>query len=478
MHSKIFHYLFIIIFSGFTLSSCVDNTNGEGSGISEVQTYLTTPDEAFKFSKVDYLLSPSRENENKLILIDTNEKYQEMSGFGYNLTGGSAMHIYNLPREKRALLLEELFGLKDDDIGISYLRISLGASDLDETIFSYDDLSEGDDDFELKHFSIEKDKKYLIPLLKEILDVNSNIQLMATPWSPPTWMKTNEETKGGQLKPNCYQVYAEYFAKYIEAMRNEGINISAISVQNEPLHPGNNPSMYMTPEEQLVFIRDHLGPIFNSQNISTKILLYDHNADRIDYPMTILDDPIARQYVEGSAFHLYGGDISELSKVHEAYPDKNIYFTEQWVGAPGNFSEDVQWHVKNLIIGATRNWSKNVLEWNLAADSALEPHTDGGCSRCLGALTIDGDKIKRNSSYFIIAHASKFVRPGAVRIASNSSMELPNVAFSYENNIILIVLNNTSSDQQFNIQIDQHKFSSQLPALSVATYNWPNLNSL
>ena len=182
--------------------------------------------------------------------------------------------------------------------------------------------------------------------------------------------------------------------------------------------------------------------------------------------------------MDGSAFHLYGGDISELSIVHDAYPDKNIYFTEQWVGAPGNFAEDVQWHMKNLIIGASRNWSKNVLEWNLAANAALEPHTDGGCSRCLGALTIEGEEIKRNSAYYIIAHASKFVRPGAIRIASNSNQDLPNVAFLNDNSVVLIVLNNTQKDQEFNIQIEQHKFSSKLPAGAVATYNWSNLISL
>ena len=285
MFSRIFYILFIIIFFGIALSSCVDNTDAKESESFEILTYLTTPDEIFKFSPIEDMVSKSKKNDNNLILINTSEKYQEMAGFGYNLTGGSAMHIYNLPNEKRANLLQELFGLTDDHIGISYLRISIGASDLDEKVFSYDDLPKGEVDFELKKFSIEEDKNYLIPLLKEIIAINSEMQLMASPWSPPTWMKTNEETKGGSLKPECYQVFAQYFVKYIQAMKNESINIGSISIQNEPLHPGNNPSMYMTPEEQLVFIRDHLGPEFANQNISSKILLYDHNADHIEYPM-------------------------------------------------------------------------------------------------------------------------------------------------------------------------------------------------
>ncbi|MCK7556613.1 hypothetical protein MKQ70_16940 [Chitinophaga sedimenti] len=259
--------------------------------------------------------------------------------------------------------------------------------------------------------------------------MNPQLKILGSPWSAPTWMKTNNAFKGGSLKPEYYSVYAQYFVKYIQAMKAEGIAIDAITIQNEPLHGGNVPSMVMQPAEQADFIKNHLGPAFRAANITTKIILYDHNADRPDYPLAILADAQAAQYVDGSAFHLYGGPITALTQVHDAYPNKHVYFTEQWVGGPGNFGDDLRWHVSTLIIGATRNWSRNVLEWNLAADPDYKPHTDGGCTSCLGALTIANGGFVRNVAYYIIAHAAKFVRPGSVRVASNIEGGLENVAF-------------------------------------------------
>ena len=202
-------------------------------------------------------------------------------------------------------------------------------------------------------------------------------------------------------------------------MKAEGIRIDAITVQNEPLHPGNNPSLLMQAPEQAEFIKNHLGPAFKQAGLDTKIIIYDHNCDRPDYPISILNDAEARKYVDGTAFHLYAGKIDAMSTVHEAHPEKNLYFTEQWIGAPGNLRGDLAWHTRELTIGATRNWSRTVLEWNLAADPRYQPHTPGGCSSCLGAVTIDGDTVTRNPAYYIVAHASKFVRPGSVRIATN-----------------------------------------------------------
>jgi len=373
----------------------------------------------------------------------------------------------------RAALLKELFATSENDIGVSYLRISIGASDLDDHVFSYDDLPAGQTDPNLKKFTLNEDSKYLIPVLKEILKIAPKIKLLGSPWSPPTWMKTNDSSKGGSLKPEFYDAYAKYFVKYIQGMRSEGIRIDAITVQNEPLHPGNNPSMLMLAADQAIFIKDHLGPAFKAAHIDTKIIIYDHNADRPDYPISILNDPNAKKYIDGSAFHLYGGPIEALSKVHEAHPDKNIYFTEQWVGAPGNFPVELNWHVKNLVIGATRNWARTVLEWNLASDPNQNPHTPGGCDRCLGAVTIDGNKVTRNPAYYIIAHASKFVRPGSVRISSNLPENLPNVAFKTPGGKkVVIVLNDSKSAQTFNISYNHKIATSSLEAGAVATYIW------
>lgn len=224
--------------------------------------------------------------------------------------------------------------------------------------------------------------------------------------------------------------------------------------------------------DQANFIKNHLGPAFKAANINTKIIIYDHNADRPDYPLEILNDPEAKKYVEGSAFHLYGGSISALSTVYEAHPDKGIYFTEQWIGGPGNFRGDLGWHVENLIVGASRNWSKTVLEWNLAADPQYRPYTDGGCNTCMGALTIS-NSVTRNTAYYIIAHASKFVRPGSVRIISNYITDLPNVAFKNpEGKKVLVVMNKNTTTKTFNIKFEGKLISTTLNGGAVGTYIW------
>lgn len=438
--------------------------------------YLTQPDKSILIQKQETGFEKTTQTSLPTIQIDPTKTYQIMDGFGFSLTGGSAFHINNMTEEKRRELLNELFRFDENNIGISYLRISLGASDLDAEVFSYNNLPAGKTDVKLNHFSLDPDRKHLIPVLKEILAINPELKIMASPWSPPTWMKTNNSSVGGSLKPEYYPSYANYFVKYIQEMKKEGITIDAITVQNEPLHPGNNPSLLMLAKDQAVFVRDHLGPAFETAGISTKIIIYDHNADRPDYPISILNDQQARKYIDGSAFHLYGGVIENLSEVHKAHPDKNLYFTEQWIGEPGDLPNDFLWHTENLIIGASRNWCKTVLEWNLAANSEEEPHTPGGCNRCLGAITIDGDQVTRNPAYYIIGQASKFVRPGSVRIDSNVLPGLPNVAFKApDNSVILIVLNTSGSEKNFAIQIGDELFSAKLANGAGGTFIIPNI---
>ena len=227
----------------------------------------------------------------------------------------------------------------------------------------------------------------------------------------------------------------------------------------------------MLAADQARFVKEHLGPAFKASNLRTKIIIYDHNADRPDYPISILNDPEAKKYIDGSAFHLYGGTIEALSLVQKAHPDKSFYFTEQWVGAPGNFRDNFGWHTKNLMIGAPRNWCRTVLEWNLAADPKQNPHTPGGCDKCLGAITIDGNVITRNPAYYIIAQASKFVRPGSVRIASATT--LPNVAYKTpQGKIVVIVLNDNKEARTFDIRYKGRNITSTLASGSAATYVW------
>lgn len=433
--------------------------------------WLTKGDQTVLLQKQAALGFGEISNTYSFIDVDSTQTFQDIDGFGFTLTGGSAYVINRLPAAQKAALLRELFSTDASAISVNYLRISIGASDLNASVFTYDDMPAGQTDPNLDHFSLDPDKTDLIPLLKEIIAIQPAIKIIATPWSPPAWMKDNGSTIGGSLKPEYYGVYANYFVKYIQQMKAEGITIDAITPQNEPLNPENNPSMLMTAAQQTGFIKNSLGPPFQTAGISTKIIVYDHNADKPEYPIAILNDTAARAFVDGSAFHLYAGDISALTGVHAAYPGKNIYFTEQYRAAAGDFGGDLKWHLKNVIIGAMRNWSRNALEWNLANDPSFGPHTTGGCTTCKGALTI-GTAITRNVAYYIIAHASKFIPAGSVRIASNNTGNLYSAAFRTPAGKKVLIVENDGAAAAFNIRYKGEWATSTLPAGAVATYVW------
>ena len=442
---------------------------------NQVDFWLTKGDQSARLQKQSSVLAfGSDNNVYTNIEVDDTQIFQTVDGFGFTLTGGSVEVINQLNATKKQELLQELFGADENAIGISYLRISIGASDLNATPFTYNDLPSGQTDINLDNFSLAPDKTDLIPMLKEIVAINANIKIMATPWSPPVWMKDNTSFVGGSLKPEYYAVYAKYFVKYIQTMKAEGITIDAVTPQNEPLHPGNNPSMLMLALQQANFIKNHLGPTFKAANLTTKIVAYDHNCNKPEYPIAVLNDPGANPYVDGSAFHLYEGDISALSTVHNAFPNKNIYFTEQYTSSTGSFDGDLKWHVKNVIIGSMRNWSKTALEWNLANNISFGPNTPGGCTTCKGALTINSsDSFTRNVGYYIIAHASKFVPAGSVRISSNFNGNLNNVAFKTpRGKKVLIVENDGNTSEIFNIKQNGKWITTSLEAGSVGTYIW------
>ena len=218
---------------------------------------------------------------------------------------------------------------------------------------------------------------------------------------------------------------------------------------------------------------NNLGPTFQAAGIGTKIIIWDHNCDNPNYPISILNDAVAKTFIDGAAFHLYNGDISALSNVHTAHPDKNLYFTEQWTAGSGSFDGDLKWHVKNVVIGSMRNWSKVALEWNLANNPSYGPHTIGGCTECKGAITISGSSINKNVGYYIVAHASKFIPSGSVRILSSLVSNLPSVAFSTPaGKKVLIVVNESASTISFNISYKGKYVITSLSAGDVATYSW------
>jgi glucosylceramidase len=441
---------------------------------NDIDFWLTTSDQFTLLQKQSGIISfGTAVNTNPDIEVDSTQTYQTVDGFGFTLTGGSASLIWKLSAANRAALLQELFGNNSNSIGLSYLRLSIGASDLSASVFSYDDMPAGQTDVNLSNFSLSQDTVDLVPLLKEILLINPNIKLLGSPWSPPVWMKDNGNSMGGGLLPQYYQAYANYFVKYIKAMKANGITIDAVTLQNEPQHGGNNPSMVMSALQQAEFVKTNLGPTFQAAGINTKIIVWDHNCDNPNYPITILNDPAARAFIDGSAFHLYNGDISALSTVHNAFGNKNLYFTEQWTGANGTFDGDFKWHVKNVVIGSIRNWSKVALEWNLANDPTYGPHTPGGCTECKGALTISNTGVTRNVGYYIIAQAAKFVPAGSVRIASNVTGNLQNVAFvTPTGKKVLLVLNDGGTAVTFNIKYKAKSAVVTLPAGSAGTFIW------
>lgn len=478
--------LYLLAFLPISCSSS-DNTVNQGTpGTPEIPAppvplendvdfWLTKGDQSVLLTKQSGVLGfGTAPNNYQNIEVNAQQTFQTIDGFGFTLTGGSAMVINQMTNTKKQELLQELFGNGDKDIAISYLRLSIGASDLDPEPYSYNDLPPGETDLNLEHFSLAADKSGVVPLLKEILAINPGIKIMAAPWSPPVWMKDNGSFKGGSLQTQYYDVYADYFVKYIQEMEKEGITIDAVTPQNEPLHPGNNPSLLMTASDQADFIKNSLGPKFTAANIQTKIVVYDHNCDNPDYPMAILADPGANPFVNGSAFHLYAGDIGALTTVHNAFPDKDIYFTEQYTASTGEFQGDLKWHLKNVIIGSMRNWSKTALEWNLANDGSFQPHTDGGCSTCKGAITINStESFNRNVGYYIVAHASKFVPQGSVRIGSGIVGNLQNVAFKTpQGKIVLIVENDGTHGESFNIKHEGKWVTTSLDAGAVGTYVW------
>lgn len=456
-----------------TTTQSEKQSNPPPNSFSDVAFWLTKGDQTVLLEKQTAAFLFNRvPNTFENIEVDDTQTFQTIDGFGYTLTGGSVAIINSLTPSKKQELLQNLFGSSTNDIGISYLRISIGASDLNSTVFSYNDLPQGQADTPQTNFSVTPDSA-LIAMLQEIKQINPNIKIMAVPWSAPLWMKSNYTSIGSSLLPVYYTSYATYFVKYIQAMQAQGISIDAVCPQNEPLHGGNNPSMVMTATQQISFIKK-LGVAFQTNGITTKIVCYDHNCDNPQYPIQVLSDVGANPYVDGSAFHLYNGDISALSTVHNAFPTKRLYFTEQWTSSTGDFSGDLKWHLKNVVIGSMRNWSVNALEWNLANNAIFEPHTTGGCTMCKGAITITGStSYTKNVAYYIIAHASKFVPTGSVRIASTITGNLNNVAFKTPTGKkVLIVENDGSTATTFNIKYNNKWVKTSLDGGAVGTFVW------
>ena len=437
------------------------------------------------------------------IRVDPSRRYQTMEGFGASITDSSASVLYRLSRTNRAAAMRSLFSRTDGD-GLSFLRQPIGASDfVDGDFYTYDDLQAGRTDYRMRHFSIAHDRAQILPLLRQALALNPQIKVIGSPWSPPAWMKTNQSLIGGRLidEPRIYDAYARYLVKFVKAYERAGVPIYALTVQNEPQNrnPSGYPGMDM-PVAQEAKLIEALGPALRQARLRTKILGYDHNwsehpADidstppgeqpETEYPTDLLSSGAGR-WLAGTAFHCYAGDPSRQTELQHAFPDKGVWFTE-CSGSHGPtdppaqvFSDTLKWHTRNLVLGVTRNWGKTVVNWNLALDPSGGPHK-GGCDTCSGVVTVGpGQTVTENAEYYTLGHLARFVRPGAVRIASTSfgttgwNGQIMDAAFRNPDGSTAIVVHNENDDpRSFAVAQGGSSFEYTLPGGALATFVWP-----
>lgn len=450
------------------------------SNNDEYQVWLTTGDQTKKLSR-EAPCPVTSQHHGYSVWVDRNKRRQTIDGFGAALTNSAAYVIYHSPIRNK--IITELFGSGINDLGISYLRLPMGSSDLNAVDpYTYDDMPNGQTDFNLNHFSIDKDKAFIIPVLKDILAVNPNLKLMATPWSAPAWMKTTKNLFGGEfINDSRYmQTYAQYFIKFFEAYKVEGITFDSFSVQNEPLLSKNDyPTMIINIDPMKAFIKDHLGPLLRQKNIKSKLLLWDYNWSGSWYPEAALNDGNVAQYVSGVAWHGYYGRHDAPEAFHNKHQHVDMYFTEYSGGGWNkNYADVLTTETRLIFIGQTKSWAKNVLLWNLALDEHYGPKKNvGGCNDCRGVITVPTGKhsYTKNVEYYAMGHMSKFVKPGAVRLEANyfNWDDLQCAAFQNPDGSTVIVVQNpnTSKSASFSLDIDaKHYQYNNLPPQSVVTF--------
>lgn len=470
-----------------------DDPTNEPTPQRDVMTYVTTADGTMGFVAIgkDYAeglnMSPER-----TLKLNPNVRYQEFDGFGAAITGAAAFNLMQMPAERRQKLLVETFS-PEKGMGYGYVRVPIGGSDFN---------SRNDYDYTccdtkgIENFALTTDElDYIIPVLKEILAINPGLKVMGTPWSCPIWMKVDDirskapytgpnKWVGGYLNPDYYQDYAMYFVKWIKAFEAAGINITSVTPQNEPLNWGNSMSLYMPWDQERDFIKLALGPVFKREGINAKIICFDHNynydgkKDQLQYPIKIYADPEASQYIDGAAYHSYGGSPTELDNIHKQAPEKNLYFTEQSIGTWNyqSFGQSLMSEMKNTCIGTVTRWCKAVIVWNFMLDENGGPHGGpGACATCYGAVDIsskDYTTLNKRSHYYVIGHLSKALKAGSTRIATSGYMPTGLSAVASENpdgTYGLVLFNENAEGLTFIIEHNGKHFEIKLPAESITS---------
>jgi glucosylceramidase len=465
-------------------------------GASGARVWMTTGDQKNLLSEQPATaLAPPAEGV-PTITVDPSQRFQRIDGFGASITDSSAHLLAESPH--RDAIMRDLFDPRQG-IGLSYLRQPMGASDFVKgPHYTYDDMAAGKTDFGMSKFSVGHDEKQILPLLRQARRLNPDVKVMGTPWSPPAWMKTSGSLIGGRFLDDqrVYDAYARYFVKFVAAYRRAGVPVDALTLQNEPQNrnPSGYPGMDFRDFEEARLVKD-VGPALRQAGFDTKLLGYDHNwalhpndggpADdpaNPQYAKSLLDDPGARRWLAGTAFHCYSGDPEAQSELHDAYPQKDIYFTEcsgSQSGDPATtFPDTLHWHTRFLTVGAVRNWAKTVITWNAALDPQGGPH-NGGCGTCTGVVTVDPatGKYTPDADYYVLGHVTRFVRPGARRIASTVDGTIWDVAFrNPDGSIVVVAVDDDwgTGSQRFNLRLGHKALSYELPAGAVATFVFPD----
>jgi glucosylceramidase len=459
------------------LAPAVRGTAVRGTSAVSPSGWLTTGDATRRLDPLTAAeLKPSTSRSAVHVAVDDTTRYQSMDGFGAALTESSAHLLMQLKPAARTAALRSLFD-PVTGAGMDLVRLPLGSSDFALSRYTYDDLPAGQTDPTLSRFTLAHDDAEIVPVLQEALQINPSLRVLGTPWSAPAWMKSNQSLLGGTLADGYTDVYAGYLVRTVQALRARQIPIRFLTLGNEPRYaPADYPGMLLSPQQEAALAGAVAGRLAQAGISDVQLIGYDHNWDDTSYATSLLADPAAGSALAGTAFHCYAGDPSAQSTVHDAAPDKGIWFTECSGGSwSPEYAGNLGWDANTLLLGATRSWARSVLLWNLALDPAGGPHT-GGCSSCRGVLTIDPatGAVTRNVEYDVLGQAGKGVRPGAVRVATPESVYgVKTVAYvNPDGTHALTAYNSWQSDQTLVVDAGSRHVGAPLPAGSVVTLVW------
>ncbi|HTV15619.1 MAG TPA: chitobiase/beta-hexosaminidase C-terminal domain-containing protein [Acidobacteriaceae bacterium] len=486
----------IAVATGFTQSAVATGTFTIGTPGPTVSVVLSTDDESKLMAPQPSLnfTANSADAATNTIVVDDTQQYQTIDGFGAAFTD-SAAYLLNEVADKAQLTtaMNNLFTRSGTGIGLSFMRTPMAASDIARSVYSYDDQSVGTTDLPLANFSIAHDQADVIPIILQAKTLNPQMKILASPWSPPGWMKDPSSMSpvsmlGGTLLMTSANetAFANYFVKYIQAYQTAGIPIDYITIQNEPLNIQTTyPTMGMSDTAQLSLLQGYVLPALSAASLSTKVMVYDHNWDTPTYPQTVIGGLTAQQLTQiaGTAWHGYGGAPGAQQILQNQYPSLGNWMTEHsggtWIS--DQFASDFL-----EIPLVLRNAAKAYVKWSLALDQNLGPDLTqdaglGGCNTCTPIVTVNSSTgaITYDIEYYTLGHFSKYVLPGAVRIYSSNTPAIASVAFQNpDGSFALIAYNNTSASQSFQVQWGgTQAFSCTLPALAAATFTWSGTQS-